>query len=360
MTREPKYQALSERLRQMIADGMIAEGSALPTENELAARYGISRQTVRQAIAQLEQDGLVRRMRGSGTYVRHGPRKSAGVRLVNVITTYITDYIFPSIVRGAESVFSDNGVLMTLSATYNQTETERSLLERALKQGTDGLLIEGTQTALPNPNIALYEELRRRNIPFVMINGFYPELISCTRVLMDDETGGAAAANYLIDRGHKRIGGVFKSDDMQGCLRHRGFRGALENAGLRSSDESLLWFSTPMRDAFFDDPRLPFYRALPSLSAVACYNDQTAVRLIDKAREMGLSVPENLSVISFDDSALASVCLPRLTTLGHQKEALGRLAAQKLIAMIDGERQESACLPWTIVERESVRAPEKP
>ena len=355
MTREPKYQALSEKLRYLIAEGKIEEGHALPTEYELAAQYGLSRQTVRQAIAQLEQDGLVRRLRGSGTYVHHGPRKAGGVHLATVITTYITDYIFPSIVRGAESVFSQNGVLMTLSATYNQTDTEKSLLEQALRQGADGLLIEGTQTALPNPNLALYEELRRRNIPFVMINGFYPELHSCTRVLMDDEKGGWMAAQHLIEKGHERIGGIFKSDDMQGRLRQQGFSRALDSAGIPLPEENLLWFSTQTREAFLDDSGLPFYRVLPTLSAVVCYNDQIAVRLINQARQMGISVPEDLSVISFDDSAFASVCSPGLTSLRHQKEAAGRLAAQKLLTMMNGEQQESACLPWTIIERESVR-----
>lgn len=73
MATEPKYQLVASTLRREIADGIFAEGSLLTTEEELKRRFQVSRQTVRQAIALLEDDGLVVRRRGSGTYVKHGP-----------------------------------------------------------------------------------------------------------------------------------------------------------------------------------------------------------------------------------------------------------------------------------------------
>ena len=174
MATEPKYQLVASTLRREIADGIFAEGSLLTTEEELKRRFQVSRQTVRQAIALLEDDGLVVRRRGSGTYVKHGPRRHGETLTVGVVTTYITDYIFPSIVRGIEHVLSANGCMMNLSATYNRADHERMLLQRALEHGVDGLIIEGTKTALPNPNMALYRALKEKNIPFVFINGAIP------------------------------------------------------------------------------------------------------------------------------------------------------------------------------------------
>ena len=168
MATEPKYQLVASTLRREIADGIFAEGSLLTTEEELKRRFQVSRQTVRQAIALLEDDGLVVRRRGSGTYVKHGPRRHGETLTVGVVTTYITDYIFPSIVRGIEHVLSANGCMMNLSATYNRADHERMLLQRALEHGVDGLIIEGTKTALPNPNMALYRALKEKNIPFLL------------------------------------------------------------------------------------------------------------------------------------------------------------------------------------------------
>lgn len=149
MATEPKYQLVASTLRREIADGIFAEGSLLTTEEELKRRFQVSRQTVRQAIALLEDDGLVVRRRGSGTYVKHGPRRHGETLTVGVVTTYITDYIFPSIVRGIEHVLSANGCMMNLSATYNRADHERMILQRALEHGVEGLIIEGTKTARP-------------------------------------------------------------------------------------------------------------------------------------------------------------------------------------------------------------------
>ena len=110
---EPKYQSVADALRHDIATGLYRDGDTLLTEVELKDKFGVSRQTIRQAISLLENDGLVVRRRGSGTYVTHGPRKRSGALNVGVITTYITDYIFPSIVRGIESVLSNENCIMS-------------------------------------------------------------------------------------------------------------------------------------------------------------------------------------------------------------------------------------------------------
>ena len=159
MAEQPKYLQVADILRKEIAEGVFRDGQTLMTEEELRFRFDVSRQTIRQAIALLEEDGLVDRRRGSGTYVRHGPRRrQQGAVHVGVVTTYITDYIFPSIVSGIESVMNENDVVMNLSATYNDSQTERKILERMLDGVVDGLIVEGVRTARQAEN----EDLFRR------------------------------------------------------------------------------------------------------------------------------------------------------------------------------------------------------
>ncbi|NLI21262.1 MAG: substrate-binding domain-containing protein [Clostridiales bacterium] len=354
---EPKYQAVAESLRHDIATGLYRDGEALLTEVELKQKFGVSRQTVRQAISLLENDGLVIRRRGSGTYVNHGARKHGGVLSVGVITTYITDYIFPSIVRGVESALSAENCIMSLSATYNRTDHERSLLQRILESPLDGLIVEGTKTALPNPNTGLYEQLWERNIPCVFINGYYPQLPNAVYVVTDDESGGRMAAAYLAERGFTRVGGIFKSDDMQGHLRYQGFSGELQDRGLRVRDDAVCWFSTENKRRFLrDETGAEFIRSLKNgLEAVVCYNDEIAVELLEVLREHHISVPRDVSLVSFDNSAYAAVCHPKLTSLAHPKDEFGRVAAEKLLNMMAGKRESSIVLPWTMIERDSVR-----
>ncbi len=359
---EPKYQFVAEQLRHAIASGEYKDGDALLTEAELKLKFGVSRQTVRQAISLLENDGLVIRRRGSGTYVSHGARKHSGVLNVGVITTYITDYIFPSIVRGVESALSAESCIMSLSATYNRTDHERSLLQRVLESPVDGLIVEGTKTALPNPNTALYEKLWERNIPVVFINGYYPQLPNAVYVVMDDMRGGRMAANYLAERGFTRIGGLFKSDDMQGHLRYQGYSSALQDRNLRVQDEMVCWFTTENKNRFLrDQTGEAFIHSLHNgMEAVVCYNDEIALELMEVLREQNISVPDDLSIISFDNSAYAGVCHPKLTTLAHPKDEFGRVAAEKLMNIMAGKRETSAILPWSLVERDSVRVLNRP
>lgn len=287
----------------------------------------------------------------------HGPRKRSDVINVAVITTYITDYIFPSIVRGIESVLSNENCMMSLSATYNRTDRESMLLSRILQTPIDGLIIEGTKTALPNPNIALYEKLHEHNIPVLFINGYYPQLKHNVHVVTDDEGGGKLAVETLIARGHKRIAGIFKSDDMQGHQRYQGYAAALHQAGLPANDESLCWFTTENKQRFLAEASgISFIKHLKqNADAIVCYNDDIALQLMAQLAKMEISIPDDLSIISFDNSVYASICHPTLSTLSHPKDAFGRIAAQKLLSMINGETEKSAILPWELVNRESIR-----
>ena len=352
-----KYQSLADVLRQEIAAGQYPLESALPTEAELSRRFSVSRQTVRQAVNLLENDGMVYRRQGSGTYVTNRPRRRVGERTVGVITTYITDYIFPSIVRGIESVLSASDCVMTLSATYNRPERERALLERVLQSTVDGLIIEGTQTALPTPNLDLYQRLREHNIPFVALHGCDPRLGDAVSVTMEDRQGGRMAVEALLRSGHRSLGGVFKRDDIQGPHRYEGFEQALRERNVSPAEADVCWFSTENKAAFFRKPAgQVFLRRVGSeLNGIVCYNDEIALALLDALGAQGLSVPDDVSLVSFDNSAYSTVCHPRLTTLAHAKEAFGRRAAELLLRMMSGQREQSVCLPWTLIERESVK-----
>ena len=358
---EPKYQQIANALRRDIAIGVFQDGQALWTEDALARKFDASRQTVRQAIAVLESDGLIVRRRGSGNYVTHGPRKHGSLFSVGVITTYITDYIFPSIVRGIESVLSTENCLMSLSATYNNTERERALLERFLSTPVDGLIIEGTKTAIPNPNICLYERLRERNIPYVFINGYYPQLTRSIHVIADDAAGGRQAVDTLTQSGHRRIMGIFKSDDMQGPLRYQGFAAALQSHGFPLRAADVCWFTTENRHQFLQSGACAAFMdgLVAYADAVVCYNDEIALALLEELQQRGVSVPEQISLISFDNSAYAGICNPKLTSFSHPKDEFGRTAALKLMNVMRGNREDSTVLPWELIRRESVGGRER-
>lgn len=358
MAEQPKYLVVADTLRREIAEGVFTDGQTLMTEEELRLRFNVSRQTVRQAIALLEDDGLVDRRRGSGTYVRHGPRQRQGSISVGVITTYITDYIFPNIVGGIENVLSENGCVMSLSATYNDPKTERAILERMIAGGVDGLIVEGTRTAEETPNRDLYQRLAERNIPVLFMNTYYPALRGRPHVIMDDYGGGRMAAREIIARGYSRPAFMFKEDDLQGRERGRGFLDETTMRGVDVPAENRLWFTTEDRMNLFASERAhAFLHRLAdgkSADCLVCYNDVFALNVIRSLADLGCRVPEDLGMISFDNAYFAEVNRPALTTLGHPKEEFGAMAAEKLLRMIEGEKERSMSMAWTLVERETL------
>ncbi len=356
MREKAKYVQLFDKLKEDILQGVYQDGQRLPGENEMADGFGISRQTVRQALALLEQEGYIQRRQGSGTYVHKVEPKRRRTWTVGVIATYISEYIFPSILRGIEGELSEQGFFPMLSATANRVDNERRILEEYMDKQIDGLIVEGTKSALPNPNLPLYEKLREMGIPVVFFNGYYPALRDCVSVTMNDRQGGFDAVEYLVAKGHRNIGGIFKNDDMQGLGRYDGYARALLKNGLTFQDQWVTWFNSESRENLLTD-EYGVTRLLEKLSqctAVVCYNDEVAVKLERAFATHGIKVPEDKAIISFDNSPLGELAAAGLTSFDHLKESLGASAARKLISMMDGREEQSLVLDWNLVERVSV------
>jgi len=357
MAEQPKYLQVADTLRQEIAEGIFRDGQTLMTEEELRLRFDVSRQTIRQAIALLEADGLVDRRRGSGTYVRHGPRRRQGIIHVGVITTFITDYIFPSIAQGMESVLNENGAVLSLNAMYNDVKTERNILERMLEEPVDGLIMEGCRTAMETPNRDVLDRFAQRNIPVLFVNGYYPGMEHIPHVVMDDYGGGRMAAKTALDKGYTRPAAFFKTDDLQGTERLNGFLDEMHARGFEVPEKRLMCFSTEDRNDLYASPR---GRALLDVlmngeaDCLICYNDIFAAQFMAQLQERGLKIPDQLGIIGFDNATFSAMLQPSLTTLAHPKDAFGALAARKLLRMINGEREDSVKMDWTLLERDSL------
>lgn len=360
----PKYVQLKEEIVAWIAAGKFLPGDKLPSENELAEQFGLSRQTVRQSIGELVQDGWLSREQGKGTFVTRlsaERRQVSGARTVGMITTYISDYIFPSIVRGVESALKERGYRLLLSSTDNRKDRERECLEMMLSQAVSGLIVEPTKSAEGNPNFDGYLALEEHGIPLVMINESYPDLdAACYK--NDDEGGGRLAAEHLLDLGHRRIAGFFKTDDLQGVERMKGFLRAFRDRRLPSVPEMVVRYTTEEKENRPQETLAKLLRSEEPPTALVCYNDQLAVSMLDVVRGSGLRVPEDLSIVGFDDSYLAVATEIKLTTVDHPKSELGQKAAGALMDRLEQSasaqvKNERVVFPARLVVRQSTGKP---
>ena len=336
-----KYLEICEQLRTAIYNGVYATGKKLPSENQLANKTGFSRQTIRQAMAILEQEGLTDRVQGSGTFVRSQTARRPKTYNIAVVTTYINEYIFPAILQGILDVLSDHGYTPLLSATQNRVDLERNCLLELMNKPIDGILVEGTKTALPNPNLDLYEKISHQGIPVVFINGFYPGLKRPIYVVTRDRQGGMLACQRLLEKGHKHIAGFFKSDDIQGHRRYEGYAEALVKAGQKVEDSHVLWYTTETRDLLIQNCAAD---VLDGCTAAVCYNDQIAVRAIQACPD------RSIEWVSFDNSIQSRQPGSSFFSLGNPKEKLGKMAAEKLLNLLDGKSESPTVLDWELLD----------
>lgn len=351
----PKYVQLAELIKERISEEGLEMGEKFYTEHSLSDMYSVSRQTVRKSINLLIKEQILESRQGSGTYIS-SPKiiKKRSSKIIGVIVTYFDEYIFPSIINGIESVISSNGYSMQLASTRNDVETEARVLRSMLDKGVDAFIIEPTKSALPNANKNLYDEISDNNIPLLFLNSYYPE-INFPYVALDDVKAGYIAIKFLIDNGHKKIALCLKSDDIQGHLRYKGAMAAANDNNIAISAENVLWFTTE-DIKYLEEDSNRIFRYLKNCTALFCYNDQIAARVISILNINNYNVPEDYSIISIDDEKHAVACMPALTTIAHPKELLGVEISKLIFRLISGKKCDNSILfKPELVVRNSVK-----
>lgn len=353
--KEHKYEAIARALENQIRQGIYKPGDKIPTELALVQAYSVSRQTIRQAIGLLEKRGLLIQRQGSGTYVEAiYPRTEQHKKnsTIAVVPCFMSNYIFPSIMRGIEETVSSAGYTVRLSPTQHRIDRERIILQQLLQNPVDGLIVEGVKTCMPNPNIPLYRELQRKGTPIVFFNTIYPELDDMVLVSMDDYSVVRDGVRLLVENGHTKIAGIFRWDDRQGSDRYAGFNAGLLDASLPLNDDFVFWYGTGNLDESNPDKLQPIIdrkwlrSVAKEVTAFVCYNDTVATSLFQALDQEFPGTSQSYAVVSFDASVYYEMSSRNYVSYPHKKVAFGRNTAIKLLKMINGEPQESEKMLW--------------
>lgn len=331
-----KYREVANWIEDQINNGSFVVGEKIPTEYEIKERFGYSRQTVRQAISELINEGKLESIQGSGTFVKAKKNvNKVKTKTVGVITTYINDYIFPSIISNIEQVLVENDYSMHIAFTRNRVENERRALEMMLEADVDAFIVEPTKSALPNPNLDIYKEIVNKDIPIVFLNANYPSIdIPC--VSLDDRKAGELAVDYLIGKNHKDIMGVFKVDDIQGHLRYAGYVDAFKKHKLELIDDGVCWYTT---EGFNEkDIENLIMKDIKRFTSIFCYNDELALLIISMLEKHNIKVPEDISIIGIDNLAQLRGSGRNITTINNPIAELGKRSASEILSLIKNRK----------------------
>jgi LacI family transcriptional regulator len=328
---------------------------------DIAALAGVSIATVsrvingRPDVADATRQAVLAQVRRLGYVTNRSARALAGGRtgLVGIVVPFPHDSFFAGIIEGAAQALFERDARPVLCPTQHQRDRELSVLERLMHGSTDGSLL-----VTPRESMAELNHMRRQGAPLVVIDPSVRLDDDVPVVTSSNWAGGRMAIEHLISLGHRRIATV------TGCHgwcaaedRLAGYYSALLAAGLPQRPEYILETDFQYEGGYLAGQAL---LALPEPpTAIFAQSDNLAIGVMRAARARGLRVPEDLSVVGFNDVEVARVTTPTLTTISQPLQALGHHAVSMLYRQIEGQPLEASRIELStrLVVRQSTAPP---
>lgn len=275
--------------------------------------------------------------------------KGARFRSIGLIVPNVRSLVFPAAIRGIEDVAMKHGYIVVLCNTDEDSEQERAYIE-----GLRSRLVDGFIFSTARPDYKNIKALEAENFPMVLL--IRQMGLSTNAVVVDNFGGAYQATKYLISRGLKRIGLINGSLDIQLYQeRFEGYKKAMEEGRLPLPDGAVLHGVYGWEDAYRETRRMLDDGI--KVDAFFATNDPKAAGVMRAIKDSGLSIPQDISVMGFDNIDIAPLLDPPLTTVAQPFYKMGAKACEQLIRIIEGKRRSKPKIetfPAKLVIRGSV------
>ncbi|HHF3176225.1 TPA: substrate-binding domain-containing protein [Vibrio alginolyticus] len=272
-------------------------------------------------------------------------------KTIGMLVTTSTNPFFGEVVKGVERSCYQKGYSLILCNTEGDNERMRQSINTLLQKRVDGLIL--MCSSLEGERIDVFE--RYPDIPVVVMD-WGPMLFTSDKIQDNSLRGGYLAAKYLIDCGHTEIGCITGPlIKHQAQMRYEGYKRAMNEAGLEFNANWIIESDFECEGGYQAFKKMAQRGGLPSSIFVS--NDMMAMGVINAANELGIKVPDDLSIIGYDDIHIAKFMSPSLTTIHQPKYRLGQAAVETLVRKLDEKSTEAQVvqLEPTLVERKSVK-----
>ncbi|PKH19154.1 DNA-binding transcriptional regulator CytR [Enterobacterales bacterium CwR94] len=334
--------------------------SVAATMKDVAERAGVSTATVSRALTNPEKVSVTTRRKVEQAvidvgYTAQGAARTArryDSKTILVIVPDICDPFFSEMIRGVEVTAAQEGYLVLIGDCAHQNQQEKSFLNLMLTRQIDGMVLLGSNVPFDTQH-----DDQRNLPPMVMANEFAPEL-GLPTVHIDNLTAAFEAVSHLQQKGHRRIACIAGPDHMPLChYRLQGYIQALRRSGIPVDPTYIV------RGDFTFEAGTQALAQLMTLEeppqAIFCHSDILALGAMKQAKELGLRIPEDLSLIGFDDIELSRYSDPPLTTIAQPRFEIGCEAMLLLLEQLQGKNVStgSRLLDFEIKRRGSTAPP---
>jgi DNA-binding LacI/PurR family transcriptional regulator len=373
-TKEARFlhRSVSEKLLQQLKLGQLAGGAKLPTLKDLAGEMAVSTMTVRRALRTLEREGHIYNIAGVGAFVRPPPPNQTGLRQIAIVGSDLTGAFQMAVARGAQRACQQTGRVVQLLDAHWDMALESANIRRLPDLGVQGALVLPPFSD-PRSSEAL-QSLVATGFPMVAMDMAAPG-IKLDLVASDHEAGAHLGASHLISQGYHRVV-MLTHPPIHSSVAARisGYERALRTAGIEPLPEWKAFIDLKVHEAGYREGRkwwggcraiLPLlHRLLPPL-AILAIDAYAAWGVYEACRELRLRIPEDVSVMAFDDIEITHVVTPPMTIIAQRTDVIGREAVALLERKMKAQSTpREGCTELTqilidvdLIERRSVARP---
>lgn len=277
---------------------------------------------------------------------------SGKTQVVGVLVPDIESAFYGPILEGCQQSLLSRGYNMLVCSTYHKRGNEYTFAKLLWEKRVDGLLILTPREVEDKPMQLLLRKFASSGFPIVVADGEFDNSL-VPAVWVNNFEGGYKATEHLLKLGHKRIGLLLGPKDApEASQRHLGYQQALRDYGITPCEELVVCAGNYLVN---DGLKVAGKLLAKQPTAIFATSDDLAISVLEVGREMGICVPQDLSLVGYDDVAYAQLVTPKLTTVRQPLKQLGSISARKLVQTITGEEPEIAqiTLPTELVIRDS-------
>jgi len=331
------------------------------TIRDIADLAGVSIATVsrvlndRPDVAPETRETVLQVVREHGFSTNRGARALSSGRtgMIGLTLPLVADAYFGPILSGAAEALYERDLRIVLAPTLHEHDREVSLVERLMRGTTDGAIL-----MLPEESEQELRTLQRQGFPFVVVDPREPPPDGIACVAAMHAAGAKQATEHLLELGHRRIGAITGPPGWYATEeRLVGFRAALASAGILLDPELVVHSDWRLHWGMQAAEQLLSLDEPPT--AIFGFNDNVAIGALHAAHRRGLRVPDDVSVVGFDDTAQAVIVMPQLTSVRQPLAEMGRMGVSLLTRLMNGQRLEAMRveLSTTLVVRDSTARP---
>ena len=335
-----KYLEIYQSLKKSITGREFDPLHRIPGEPELCRRFGTARNTIRQALALLQNEGLIEKRKCKGTFITKRAARKTGV-IGLLVPNYSTSTFFSSLKAELTKSASKLGYKIKLETANPGSEPDaaigmRNAARRLATQRVEGVIFRPhLEVNLICANNEVLKIFKNSETPVVLIDSDVsarPERSDCDLVAVDNVSGGRRIAAHLLDTGRKRLAFMMSGLEIgsNANWENRLF-GIAGEIAVRGLDEGVGTLRFPPDDL---ESLRELFRSKRRPDAIACGNDRTAAVLTESLKAIGKRVPEDVSVTGFDDESFARSSVPPLTTIRQPTALIAKTALKTLLARI--------------------------